>query len=203
MRRAFVSACFAFVALASADADDAGGGRWKTPGEIKQPRGTWQVPGQIQQPKGPWKQPGEVAVPKEIETVEIRDRSSCERSLSLGSDTLFEFDRHDLSPSGKAAVAALGTIIAEHQPQSVTITGHTDSKGSDDYNITLSKQRAQTVAAALREAGSLPRSVTVLGLGEKSPVAPNESPDGKDDPAGRAKNRRVEVLLVACESKAG
>lgn len=178
-----------------------GGGTWKVPGEIRQPTGHWQVPGEIQQPKGPWRKPGELQVPSEIRSVVIADRSACERSLSLGADTLFEFDKFALTTDGERSVDALGKLIAEHHPTAVTIKGHTDSKGSDEYNRTLSEKRARTVADRLKHDEVLPKSVTVLGAGEQEPVAPNARPDGSDDPEGRAKNRRVEVVLMACESK--
>lgn len=76
------------------------------------------------------------------------------------------------------------------------IEGHTDSKGSDSYSQEQSERRALAVKDWLvRQAGSTPARLTARGLGETRPVAPNTRPDGSDDPAGRQRNRRVEVVL--------
>jgi len=73
------------------------------------------------------------------------------------------------------------------------IRGHTDAKGSDDYNQNLSERRAQAVLAALRERGSA-TDASAHGYGETQPVAANEV-NGKDNPGGRQLNRRVEIFV--------
>ncbi|WP_152911231.1 OmpA family protein, partial [Burkholderia cenocepacia] len=68
-------------------------------------------------------------------------------------------------------------------------TGFTDSVGSDDYNLALSKRRAESVAAYLKAHGLKTDSMTVSGRGKADPVASNATPEG------RASNRRVEIRL--------
>lgn len=77
--------------------------------------------------------------------------------------------------------------------------GHTDAKGADDYNQTLSEKRARTVKDWLAAKGAVAASTPIQGWGERKPVAPNAKPDGSDDPQGRQKNRRVEVILDLCK----
>ncbi|URM95729.1 OmpA family protein [Actinomadura madurae] len=73
------------------------------------------------------------------------------------------------------------------------MSGHSDSIGDPGYNLRLSEQRAEAVTAELRKAvAGAGLRIEAKGYGETRPVAPNEQ-GGKDDPAGRAKNRRVEV----------
>jgi outer membrane protein OmpA-like peptidoglycan-associated protein len=69
------------------------------------------------------------------------------------------------------------------------IEGHTDSQGSDEYNMTLSQQRAESVKQYLVQAGVKPEIITTQGLGETTPVADNSTA------AGRQKNRRVEIVI--------
>jgi outer membrane protein OmpA-like peptidoglycan-associated protein len=78
----------------------------------------------------------------------------------------------------------------------VRVTGHADSKGSDAYNLGPSRRRSAAVTEALRAelGGSAPR-LRASGRGEADPVAPRAKPDGTDNPRGRARNRRVEVVF--------
>ncbi len=79
----------------------------------------------------------------------------------------------------------------------VNITGYTDSKGSAEYNEKLSLRRAEAVKAKLLEFGLNENYIAgVRGLGESNPIAPNTKPDGKDNPEGRAMNRRIELELI-------
>lgn len=73
------------------------------------------------------------------------------------------------------------------------IRGHTDAKGSDDYNQGLSERRARSVVDALRQRG-VGQQASARGYGESQPVAPNEL-RGQDNPAGRQLNRRVEIFV--------
>jgi outer membrane protein OmpA-like peptidoglycan-associated protein len=88
------------------------------------------------------------------------------------------------------------TIISQKAKGVVRIEGHTDSKGNDAYNQKLSERRANSVKVWLIDKEGL-RNVQFAteGFGAKKPVAPNKKPDGSDDPEGRQKNRRVEIIL--------
>jgi len=78
------------------------------------------------------------------------------------------------------------------------IEGHTDGKGSDTYNQALSERRAIAVRASLTERGLPLDHLNIRGFGKTRPVAQNQFPDGADEPEGRQKNRRVEVVRNTC-----
>ena len=78
----------------------------------------------------------------------------------------------------------------------VTIEGHTDAKGADAYNQTLSEQRAASVKQWLvANAQVNGANISTRGWGKSKPVTHNAKPDGSDDPEGRAKNRRVQIIV--------
>ncbi|WP_226816372.1 OmpA family protein [Advenella sp. FME57] len=114
--------------------------------------------------------------------------------LSVASDILFAFDSADLSPKAQATLKDISTIIHDSQVKVVKVIGHTDARGTDAYNLKLSKTRAQLVAAFLVREGVAQSRIAPEGRGEAEPVAENEI-NGKDNPSGRAKNRRVEFVL--------
>jgi outer membrane protein OmpA-like peptidoglycan-associated protein len=128
-----------------------------------------------------------------VEVIESR----CEHRLRIGSDVLFDFDRFVIRSDANAALQSVAEIIAgKNKP--VTIEGHTDGKGTDSYNQTLSERRAMTVENELRyRMVGLPAMV-VRGFGKTRPVAANELSDGSDNPEGRQKNRRVELVINTC-----
>src|SRR3546814_20124245 len=75
----------------------------------------------------------------------------------------------------------------------ITVRGHSDSRGSDSDNLRVSEARAKAVADYLVTKGIAADRMTVLGVGETRPIAPNAHLDGSADEQGRAKNRRVDV----------
>lgn len=115
--------------------------------------------------------------------------------VTLPEGVLFDFDSANLKPEASATLDGLAEAAVLAQDRAVDIRGHTDSRGADDYNLDLSRRRAEAVRDYLAGRGVDPARMTAEGLGEAQPVAPNEQPDGGDDPAGRERNRRVEVLL--------
>jgi outer membrane protein OmpA-like peptidoglycan-associated protein len=173
----------------------------QTPGEIQQPHGTWQKPGEIQQPKGPWQKPGEIQVPKGIQAIHAQEER-CTKRFLVGSDALFEFDKSALTPDAELTLKALLPLLAKAGKHPATVEGHTDAKGSDSYNQALSEKRAAVVKDWLVAHQALPASTPTKGWGKRHPVAPNAKPDGADDPEGRQKNRRVEVVMDLCEAAA-
>jgi outer membrane protein OmpA-like peptidoglycan-associated protein len=78
----------------------------------------------------------------------------------------------------------------------VRIEGHTDAKGSASYNQDLSNRRAESVKKWFTSHGLKDLHFSTEGFGAKKPVAPNTKPNGSDDPKGRAKNRRVEIVIT-------
>ena len=120
-----------------------------------------------------------------------------ERGLVLYlPDVLFEFDRADLTDSANQKIAAVAEIVVRLAPErNLSVEGHTDAVGDDEYNLELSLRRAIAVSDALQAGGVAKERLRTAGLGERFPVAANRTPDGHDDPAGRAQNRRVEVVI--------
>lgn len=123
--------------------------------------------------------------------------TKCEERLRVGSDFLFDFDRADVRAEAAPALASLQDRVTA-AGKKATIEGHTDAVGSDGYNQKLSERRAAAVRNALVGRGLAPDSLATQGYGESRPVAANENADGSDNPQGRAKNRRVEVVIDTC-----
>lgn len=122
---------------------------------------------------------------------EIRER---EIYVALPADTLFEFDKAEIRAEVVTDLRTLAELIGKTQG-AVQLKGHTDAKGEDAYNLALSQRRAGAVKAWLMANGVPEARLQAIGRGETDPVAPNRKPDGSDDPEGRAKNRRVEVII--------
>jgi outer membrane protein OmpA-like peptidoglycan-associated protein len=183
-----LSAALALLALAAPAAAQ---------NEIQKPKDTWQQPKEFQKPRDTWQQPGEIQVPKGIQAIRSEDER-CTRRFLVGADALFEFDQATLTSDAEETLDALVPLLAKAGKHPATVEGHTDAKGSDAYNQTLSEKRAQAVKEWLVARGALPATTAVTGWGEQRPVAPNAKPDGADDPEGRQKNRRVAVVLDLC-----
>lgn len=112
-------------------------------------------------------------------------------------DVLFEFNKHNLTSDARAKVRDIADILDRPRAsgRQVSIEGHTDSIGGEEYNRRLSQQRADAVAEALTRDGVDSSRLHTKGFGKKYPIAPNKNSDGTDNPSGRAKNRRVEVII--------
>jgi len=111
-------------------------------------------------------------------------------------DVLFEFGKANLAGGARAKVQDIAEVLNQQaQGRRVSVEGHTDSIGSEPANQLLSEHRADTVASALEAEGVSSQRLTAKGYGKRYPVAPNKDADGTDNPAGRAKNRRVEVII--------
>jgi outer membrane protein OmpA-like peptidoglycan-associated protein len=111
-------------------------------------------------------------------------------------DVLFEFGKSSLTPEANSKIRGISDILNKSaQGRRVSVEGHTDSIGTEAKNQKLSERRAESVAAALEGEGVEAKRVTTKGFGKRYPLAPNKNNDGSDNPAGRAKNRRVEVII--------
>lgn len=113
--------------------------------------------------------------------------------VEFADKVLFGFDRSDLSATAEGNLDKLANILKEYPDTNIEIQGHTDSKGSDSYNMSLSEKRAQSVATYLRGRGIASNRITTRGYGETAPVATNDTEDG------RSQNRRVDFLITANE----
>jgi len=112
-------------------------------------------------------------------------------------DVLFEFNKFDLTGNARAKVRDIADVLEgpSVRDRQVSIEGHTDSVGGEEYNQRLSERRADAVQTALANDGVSSSRLRSKGFGKKYPIAPNKNSDGSDNPGGRAKNRRVEVII--------
>jgi outer membrane protein OmpA-like peptidoglycan-associated protein len=108
--------------------------------------------------------------------------------LTLG-DVLFDSGQATLKPGAASTIDRLAAFLTQSPERSVAIEGHTDSMGSDSFNLSLSENRANSVKAALVAKGIQAQRIVAVGKGEGVPVASN------DNSAGRQQNRRVEIIV--------
>lgn len=112
------------------------------------------------------------------------------------SKIFYDYKSSDVNPVAAKELDKLALILLKNTGINVELTSHTDSKGSDEYNLRLSHERAQKAREYILLKGVNTNRITAKGLGETSPVAPNTNPDGSDNPTGRAKNRRTEFKII-------
>ena len=131
-----------------------------------------------------------------VQNIEVKETKT-EIRIELAADVLFDFDKSNIRPSAQDALKQAEAIIRPYANRVVRIEGHTDAKGNEAYNQRLSEARAKSVQDwfIAREGLANVRFV-VQGFGARRPVAPNTTPDGSDDPTGRQKNRRVEIIVA-------
>ena len=113
--------------------------------------------------------------------------------VEFASNVLFGFDRTDLSAEAKSNLDKLVVVLNEYIDTNIEIQGHTDDKGTETYNQTLSERRAKTVSDYLVNKAITSSRITVKGFGETVPKYDNSTEEG------RAQNRRVEFLITANE----
>ncbi|MBO2454618.1 OmpA family protein [Actinomadura barringtoniae] len=127
-----------------------------------------------------------------IKPLEEEQTKGSQVTVSLSADVLFDFNKATLTPTAKRRIAALAPRLRDASG-TVQVSGHSDAIGAPAYNLTLSRQRAEAVKAELLTVLAATNTrINAQGFGETKPVAPNKIGD-KDNPDGRAKNRRVEV----------
>lgn len=122
--------------------------------------------------------------------------TAAEITIDLAADVLFDFDKASIKKEAEPSLQNLATVLKANPGATVTIEGHTDAKGADAYNQTLSEQRAASVKQWLvANAQVNGATIATRGWGKAKPVTHNAKPDGSDDPEGRAKNRRVQIIV--------
>jgi outer membrane protein OmpA-like peptidoglycan-associated protein len=102
---------------------------------------------------------------------------------------LFDFDKATLKPEAKSQLAGVLQLVRDQPGIRIHVAGHTDSIGTDAYNLRLSQRRAEAVAAYLVQNGVPRQSIQTEGHGKRQPIASNATAEG------RAQNRRVEITL--------
>ncbi len=125
---------------------------------------------------------------------DLRGRGADVRSTARGvvvnlPDVLFEFNRSDLKSGALRAAEEIAEVVNRYPARHISVEGHTDSVGTINYNQRLSEDRARAVVSELARKGVQARRLSARGFGESAPVASNRTPEG------RAKNRRVEVII--------
>jgi len=105
------------------------------------------------------------------------------------SDVLFDVNEATLKPGAREKLAKVSGILLAYPALHLSVEGHTDSTGTDDYNLKLSERRADSVRAYLVTNGIMPTNIQAVGYGKDKPVASN------DTSAGRQQNRRVEMVV--------
>lgn len=113
--------------------------------------------------------------------------------VEFTSDVLFGFDASSLKTDAKDNLDKLKLILNNYPDTNIQIQGHTDSKGSEKYNQSLSERRAASVSQYLLSKGIAQQRVTTIGYGETAPKYSNETAEG------RSNNRRVEFAITANE----
>ena len=125
---------------------------------------------------------------------ELRARGTDARMTDRGvvvnlPDVLFAFNSAQLAPEARGSVSEISNALRDAPGRRVSIEGHTDSVGSQDYNLRLSRDRADSVARELVRAGTSRQNISTHGYGKSRPIASNNTE------RGRARNRRVEVVI--------
>lgn len=110
--------------------------------------------------------------------------------VTFAADTFFDFDKSVLKPAGKAKLDELAALVQGINLEVIVAVGHTDSIGTEAYNLKLSERRAQAVKAYLESKGIDKSRIYTEGKGEAQPIASNKTAEG------RAQNRRVEIEVV-------
>ncbi len=113
--------------------------------------------------------------------------------ITFSSGILFDVDKANLKDGYKSELAELSTILNKYADTNILLAGHTDSTGSDEYNLELSERRAQSVSGYLVTQNVDSARITTEGYGKSQPIASNDTAEG------RAQNRRVEVAIWANE----
>ena len=110
--------------------------------------------------------------------------------LIMPGNITFKTDSADINSSFYPVLNSVAKVLNKYSNSTVMVSGHTDSTGSAEYNLQLSRERAQSVASYLQGQGIKSSRFEVLGLGSSNPIASN------DTAAGRAQNRRVEIKII-------
>lgn len=111
--------------------------------------------------------------------------------ITFESGILFDVNKAQLKPAAEKNLTDLAAILNKYSDTKILIEGHTDSTGSEDYNLELSRRRAQSVANFMAGLQVDPTRFTIMGYGETQPVASNETTEG------RQLNRRVDIAIYA------
>jgi outer membrane protein OmpA-like peptidoglycan-associated protein len=111
--------------------------------------------------------------------------------ITFDSGILFDVNKAALRPEAQTNLTKLATILNKYADTNILIEGHTDSDGTEEYNLELSRNRAASVSNYLAGLAVAPSRFTTMGYGESQPIASNDTAEGKQQ------NRRVEIAIMA------
>jgi outer membrane protein OmpA-like peptidoglycan-associated protein len=131
---------------------------------------------------------------QQIPGVEVTRPAENEIAVRLTNDILFDFNSYSLRPESRDTLRELANNFRQYPDEEVSVEGHTDNVGGDDYNQRLSEQRAGAVRDYLVDQGVPDTRVNAVGFGKSQPKASNDTPEG------RQVNRRVEIHIRATQS---
>jgi outer membrane protein OmpA-like peptidoglycan-associated protein len=114
--------------------------------------------------------------------------------ITLSGSVLFASAETTLLPAARSALGRVADVLLKDGERHLTVEGHTDSQGSESYNLQLSQRRADAVRSYLQERGYAGDRITARGMGEGHPVGDNRSAEG------RANNRRVEIIIDSAKT---
>lgn len=129
---------------------------------------------------------------EELENAEV-ERVGEGIKVTFDSGILFDFDSDALREEARANLSEFAESMKEFEETNILVVGHTDAKGTEEYNQDLSSRRAESATNHLVERGMDANRITSVGQGETEPVASNETEEGRQE------NRRVEVAIYASE----
>lgn len=109
--------------------------------------------------------------------------------LNMPNNVTFDSSSATLKPAGANTLTGVAAVLKEYNKTAVNVIGYTDSTGSQDLNMRLSQQRADSVASSLIAQGVEANRIRTSGMGPANPIASNSTAEGK------AQNRRVEITL--------
>ena len=119
----------------------------------------------------------------------VTERYGDEIKMIWEADGLFDFDSAMLNKNATGKLDTLGTILNRYPETRIVITGYTDAEGAEDFNLVLSRRRAESIRDYLVEIGVSPSRLDAFGLGPKQPIAPNDTNEG------RRYNKRIEISI--------
>ncbi|MDQ6993808.1 MAG: OmpA family protein [Mariprofundus sp.] len=132
----------------------------------------------------------QLAAEQRAHQIDVQRLQNENLKITMNSEVSFAYNSAQLTPAFNNTLAKVADILNRYPRSNIQITGHTDDRGSAEYNQQLSEQRAEAVKWYLSDHGVAPRRISSNGRGEMQPRASN------NDEAGRQLNRRVEMLVI-------
>lgn len=127
--------------------------------------------------------------------LDVRE-TAANTQIDLSTDVLFDFGKSTIRAEADGTLIRSADLLRNRKVTAVLVQGHSDTRGTPDYNVKLSRQRAEAVRDRLaREPGLNQVAFRVEAFGATRPVAPNTKNDGTDNPEGRKQNRRVTLVI--------